>query len=58
MVSELQTRPPMNHPYTNHKQLRAMLFPISIVAINLEGFEVILANNFDNKPLCFFSISI
>ena len=31
---------------------------MSIVAINLEGFAVILVNKSERKPLCFFSISI
>ena len=31
---------------------------MSIVAINLEGFAVILVNKSERKPFCFFSISI
>ena len=35
-----------------------MLLPISMVAINLEGFLVSNVNTFDKNPSCFFSISI
>ena len=45
---------PIKRPYTT----RAILFPISIVAINLEGFSVRRVNIFARKPSCFFSISI
>jgi hypothetical protein len=34
-----------------------MLLPTNIVAINLEGFSVILVRILDVKPSCFFSIS-
>jgi hypothetical protein len=37
---------------------RAMLLPISIVAINFEGFAVRSVNIFARNPSCFFSISI
>lgn len=35
-----------------------MLLPMSIVAINLDGFSVSRVKTFARKPFCFFSISI
>ena len=36
----------------------AILFPISMVAINLEGFSVSQVSTLAKSPSCFFSISI